>query len=130
MMNKLCYVMSTPIVYFFFTRASCGRRICVGAKKRTTRNLWLSSQSRPQSPLYFWSAPRTRPLATSGQVGFSILNSSTSGYTAQNQRGEQHLDKPALDLLHFAVKYGLERLGRPDVLIRNSKDCKASSEGN
>ena len=27
--------------------------------------------------------------ATSDQVGFSVLNSRTSGYTAQNQRGER-----------------------------------------
>ena len=44
-------------------------------------------QSHPQSPLYFWLAPRTRPLAL-GQVGFSVLISRTSGYTAQNQRGK------------------------------------------
>ena len=56
--------------------------------------------------------------ATSGQVGFSVLNSWTSGDTAQNQKGEQDSDKPALDLLHFAVKYGLEILGKPDALLR------------
>ena len=41
------------------------------------------SQSRPQSPLFFWSAPRTR---TSGQIGFRVRKSRTSGYTAQNQQ--------------------------------------------
>ena len=40
-------------------------------------------QSRPQSPLFFWSAPRTR---TSGQIGFKVRKSRTSGYTAQNQQ--------------------------------------------
>ena len=56
--------------------ASC--RFC----ERCILKKW-QAQSRPQSPLFFWSAPRTR---TSGQIGFKVRKSRTSGYTAQNQQ--------------------------------------------
>ena len=51
---------------------------------------------------------------------FSVLKSRTFGYTTQNHWEEQDSDKPAVDLLHFAVKYGLERLGKQDVLVRKN----------
>ena len=44
-------------------------------------------------------------------MGFSVLNSRTSGYTARNHRREQVSNKRAVDLFHFAVKYEVGEIG-------------------
>ena len=72
-----------------------------------------SSISSPEPTLLLVSTKN----ATSGQVRFSVLNSRTSGYTAQNQRGEQSSSQTSSGLVVFRRETRVGKIGetrRPD----------------
>ena len=77
------------------------------------------AQSRSQRPRSFWSATG---IGTSGQMGFWVRKSRTSGYTAQNQKWNPRWRRSGPDTFLEGVKYGLEKVGKANITLKQKQE--------
>ena len=80
-----------------------------------------STDSGGRWPGTFWAVLH-QVLPTSGQMGFWVRKSRTSGYTAQNQKWNPRWRRSGPDTFLEGVKYGLEKVGKANITLKQKQE--------